>query len=471
MEKIKIAAQVQRDLKKAGATDGQLRYAREVLSPLGYTDPKYDGSWNRSEHQLENLNVLVNLAQTIEDERFQELLESTIDAMPIIAEHHLTHEQISKLSPAEKQQYRDIRAQLYSEQKATISHGQTNFEIQMENEGLKSDEESNKKSTIIPPKGVWGVSDTYYYIKGVAERFDTISKYLQDIAKQVYVFKLEKELDKEVLALLESYHDERMLPIWELSLLGSEEIINILENIQDEKNRDTALGWMKKGMDKHWNYGNHGAGEVDYIQTGEYIFRLGKKENVVVRVPIKREFTREQVGDKTTVKLLDQTNQIHIHCPNQFDIYCSKCNNNTFHRLVEIDEYDPETKKNRIIKEGWDKHCNLDFNKQIVPDEERDMFAGDLFYKATNILLENKLSQAAELICDNAIFIEHRTPNQWFKEKTGKDVKDLIVLEQKPEKIKTENLDPSDRAIVGYNIFWGRAHRTADKSEHFSNEA
>jgi hypothetical protein len=188
---------------------------------------------------------------------------------------------------------------------------------------------------------------------------------------------------------------------------------------------------MKKGMDKHWNFGNHGAGEVDYIQTGEYIFRLGEKENVVIRVPIKREFTREQVGDKTTVRIEDKGNQIHIKCP----------------------------------------ECGLKFNKPIVGDEERDLFAGDLFYKASNILLENDLSKAIEEICDNAIFVQHKTPEQWFKEKTGKDIKKVIVVTEKPEKIKTENLDPKDRAEIGYNVYWGRAHRTADKSEHFSNEA
>ena len=414
-----------------GWDENQLRYVRAILSEEGYTDSRFANKGG-SGSALESLTSgIKDLLKTLDDERFTELHNSTNDTMPEIAEYDLNYEQVTKLSPAERQQYRDIRAKYFSEQKATISHGQTNFEDKMEHLGLKSDEESNKKSTIIPPKGLWGVSDTYYYIKGVAERFDTIGKYLQDVAKQIYVFKLSKEIDQNALKLLESYHDERMVPLWECALIGSEEITNILENVQDEKNRDTALGWMKKGMDKHWNFGNHGAGEVDYIQTGEYIFRLGEKENVVIRVPIKREFTREQVGDKTTVRILDAANQIHINCP----------------------------------------ECGLKFNKPIVGDEERDLFAGDLFYKASNILLENKLSQAIEEICDNVIFIQHKTPEQWYKEKTGKELKPVLIVTEKPEKIKTENLDPKDRAEIGYNIYWGRAHRTADKSSHFSDQA
>ena len=465
MNKEKICSQLIRDAKLRGASDGQCQYIREVCEEMGWTDIKYANK-GKGNLALENLNVVKDLLKTIDDERFNELHESSSDTMPEIAEYDLNYDQVTKLSPAERQEYRDIRAQYFSEQKATISHGQTNFEEKMGKLGLKSDEETNKKSTIIPPKALWGVSDTYYYIKGVAERFDTIGKYLQDIAKQVYVFKLSKEIDQNTLKLLNSYHDERMLPLWECALVGSEEITNILENIQDEKNRDTALGWMIKGKDKHWNYGNHGAGEEDYIQTGEYIFRLGDKENVVIRVPIKREFTREQVGDKTTVRLLDKGNQIHITCPNHFDLKCGKCGctEMTIQREVEGELKDVK----------WDGNCGLQFNKPIVGDEERDLFAGDLFYKASNILLENKLSQAIEEICDNVIFVQHKTPDQWFKEKIGHDIPNgthLLVQTEKPEKIKTEKLDPKDRAEIGYNIYWGRAHRTADKSEHFSDNA
>lgn len=466
MDKRNISSQIRRDLKLRGWDDEDLKYVSRILGEYGYTDPKYGRSHNVT---LESLTSGVkDLLKQLDDERFNELHESTTDTMPEIAEYDLNYDQVSKLSKAERQQYRDIRAKYFSEQKATISHGQTNFETKMENLGLKSDEETNKKSTIIPPKGLWGVSDTYYYIKGVAERFDTIGKYLQDIAKQVYVFKLSKEIDQNALKLLQSYHDNRCIPLWECALIGSEEITNILENVQDEKNRDTTLGWMKKGMDKHWNYGNHGAGEEDYIQTGEYIFKLGKEENVVVRVPIKREFTREQVGDKTTVKILDKGNQIQVTCPNHIDLECAQCKGTQFYINKMIKKGDNAGDIEKVI---WDGKCGLDWNVPIIGDAERDLFAGDLFYKATNILLENDLSKAIEEICDNTIFVQHKTPEQWYKEKTGKDIKKVIVVTEKPEKIKTENLNPSDRAEIGYNIYWGRAHRTADKSEHFSNEA
>jgi hypothetical protein len=60
--------------------------------------------------------------------------------------------------------------------------------------------------------------------------------------------------------------------------------------------------------------------------------------------------------------------------------------------------------------------------------------------------------------------------------KQGKTInvtdKDQIkVVEAKPEKIKEVKIDPNSKSTIAYNIFYGRAHRTQLKSEHFSNEA
>ena len=472
-----ISTKIRYEEDKRGCTERFLRYITETLSeanPL-WIDKKFTnkGSGGGPSENLENLNKKIN------DKHFDDLRTSQNDTMPTIAKHDLTDEQHNKLSAAEKQQYHDIRKKYFSQQKAVVNHGSTNFDTKEEERGIFSQEQSNKKSTIIPPKQLWGVSDTYEYIHEMAEKYDTIAKYLRDVAKQVYVFKLETSLDKEALKLFKQYHDERMVPLWELSLIGSEEIISILENVQDEKNRDTALGWMIKGCDKHWNYGNHGTGEVDFIQTGEFVYKLGKDNKTVIKIAVKRETTREQIGDKTTVRILDKGNQIQIHCPNHFELYCSKCDNNTMYSKVTIDEIDPETGTNKVKKVKWDNKCGLDFNKPIIGDEERDMFAGDLFYKAADFLRVNNLSQAIETICDNVIYVGHQTPEEFFLaemrrrgNKTATVLSKVKVIEErKPEKIKTIDLKPENRAGIGYNILWGRAHRTADKADWFSRQS
>jgi hypothetical protein len=459
----KISTKIRYEEDKRGCIPGFLHYITEVLSDADsrWIDKNFSrGGGNQPSENLENLN------KKISDKHFDDLHTSQNDTMPTIAKRKLTDAQFNRLSPAEQQQYYDIRDKYFSQQKAVVNHSSTNDQTEKQSRGIMSQEQSNKKSTIIPPKQLWGESDTYRYIHEMAEKYDTISKYLRDVAKQVYVFKLDTSLDKEALKLFKQYHDERMVPLWETSLIGAEEIISILENVQDEKNRDTALGWMIKGCDKHWNYGNHGTGEVDFIQTGEYVYKLGKDEKTIIKIAVKRETTREQIGDKTTVRILDKGNQIFIHCPNYIDyIKCKECGSETF-----VHKDNP--------KKIWDHNCGLDFNKPIIGDEERDLFAGDLFYKAADFLRVNKLSQAIETICDGVIYVNHQTPEEFFVaewKRRGKDVKvpkNLKVIEEKkPEKIKTVDLKPENRAGVGYNILWGRAHRTADKADWFSRQS
>ena len=436
-DKQNICGQLIFEQRERHATEGQIAYIRKVCRDhnTNWLDHRYDNV--RDSNASIGLDILT---RKISDTEFDEILASHDDTLMFtIAEYDLSFEQVNKFSNAEKQQYRDIRAKLFSEYKAHIDHGKTNFEEKMRMLGLLSDDERDKKSTLQPPKELWGYSDTYKYLQQLSLQHDTIGKYLADVARQVFIFRLEKKLDKEALGYCKSYHDKRLIPLMQVALIAGSEVTNILENIQDEKNRDTTLGWMIKGMHKHWNYGNHGTGEVDFIQTGEYIFRLGKENNVVIKVPIRRETTREQVGDKTTVRILDKDNQVFITCP----------------------------------------ECKLKFNKPIIGDEERDIFAGDLFYKAVEILQANELSKAVETICDNVIIQELQTPEEFYKKemkKQGKTINvtskdDIKVVEAKPEKIKEVKIDPDSKSTIAYNIFYGRAHRTQQKSEHFSNEA
>lgn len=128
MNKEKICAQICRDLGLRGWDENQLRYVRAILSEEGYTDSRFANKGG-SGSALENLNPSIkDLLKPLDDKRFTELHESTNDTMPEIAEYDLSYEQVTKLSPAERQQYRDQRSKYFSEQKATISHGQTNFE-------------------------------------------------------------------------------------------------------------------------------------------------------------------------------------------------------------------------------------------------------------------------------------------------------------------------------------------------------
>ena len=436
MEKNKIAAQIQRDLKLAGATEGQVQYARHVLSPLGYTDKKFSPLSDKDKgvfgYTLENLNL------PIEDQQLKDYLDSSTDFMPLIAKRKLTYGQIMKLSPSEKEQYAELRKKEISNQKTSLHIADEDLSELLDLAGIKSKEEKDRKSTAIPPKGIWGKSDTYEFLLSEAEALECVVKYLYDVAKQTYVFKLGKPLDKELQADLEEMHDKVIIPMVKMSLLKTNMVKYILDNVQDEKNRDTLCGWLQKAVHKFVDFGNHGTGEVDFIETGEHIMSL-RDDHTIIRIPIKREFTREQISDKTTFELTDDTNQMFITCP----------------------------------------ECKLEYNKPIITDEKRDVIAGDYFNKALNILLNDPVNRVIEKICDNVIIVPLKSPEQFLKEeykKKGKDLKgisfkDIKVVNAKPTKIKEEEIEENQKTDVAYNIMYGRANRTWNKAGYFSEKA
>jgi hypothetical protein len=437
LNKDKVSAHVRRYLKLEGADDWLLNYATNILGELGYTDSNRSG--HKNDAQGSNTTItLENLNRGIETEELEEKLKSSNDFMSVIAKRKLTYTQINLMGDSEKHQYADLRKKEISGQKASLHIADEDLSELLDMAGIKSKEDEDRKSTQIPPKQLWGKSDTYDFLLSEAEALECVVKYLYDVAKQVYVFKLGKELDKELQTDLKTMHDQVIIPMCKMSILKTNMVKYILDNVQDEKNRDTLCGWIQKAVHKFLDYGNHGTGEVDFIETGEHIMKLGNT-GTVIRIPIKREFTREQVSDKTTFELTDETNQMFITCP----------------------------------------QCKLEWNKPIITDEKRDVIAGDYFNKALNILLNDPVNRVVEKICDNVIILPLKTPEQFLKEEYAKknkdlkgiDFKSIKVVNEKPTKIKEEDIKQSEKTDIAYNIFYGRSNRTWAKAEYFSDQA
>ena len=116
MQKSKICAQICQDLKLRGHDENDLRYVRMVLSPLGYTDSKYenlDVGGNTS--ALENLNESQNnINIPLPDKRFQELKAMPNDTVTIMAQFKLSKEQVKQLSPAEQRELMEARRKVVS---------------------------------------------------------------------------------------------------------------------------------------------------------------------------------------------------------------------------------------------------------------------------------------------------------------------------------------------------------------------
>ena len=167
--------------------------------------------------------------------------------------------------------------------------------------------------------------------------------------------------------------------------------------------------------------------------------KLEDDNKTIWRIPIKTPFTREQLGDRTTVELSDIQNQLQIKCP----------------------------------------ECGLQFNKPIIKDERRDVFAGAAFNEAVKTLIGWDCSKAIENIVDNVLVVEYKSPEDFFKQEMKKrhldytelDLKKIKVIDQKPIKVKEENIDPDSKVAIAYNILFSRAKRKFQKSEYFSDRA
>ena len=62
-----------------------------------------------------------------------------------------------------------------------------------------------------------------------------------------------------------------------------------------------------------------------------------------------------------------------------------------------------------------------------------------------------------------------------FRDVTDKELDEIKIIKRKPIKIKQEKLDKmkdvDTKSIVSYNIYYGRAGRRHNKSEHFSDQS
>ena len=270
-----------------------------------------------------------------------------------------------------------------------------------------------------------------------------------DMSKQVKEFKPTDETLKKAIPQIQKYIQEELKPYAKVATAICSGLKTILRNITDEKYTGTKSGWMKIAVDKFLEAGNHGSGEVNAVLTGLYIMKLGKFDikdddgkviktiDCVIRTPVERETTREQVGDKCVFEI---DSEEFVKCP----------------------------------------QCGLDFNKPQIADEERDLIAGDIFVEAQQILLKDGLSNFIDYVAKNVITEEIKSPEQFFKEQmkkkynkevTDEELKNLKVIENTPEKIKAVDIDPESINRIDHSILNNGARRKHEKAEEFSKKA
>jgi len=374
----------------------------------------------------------------LSDQEFEEDTESVFDQVEEFATRTLSDKQLDQLSPAER---KEVLEQEIGTRKSRKTIDNDRIKHLQEYATKKGIELVEKISKQLPPEHLRGQSEVHGLLGEAGTQFKIISDMFYDLQRQVYNFKPTNEVDRKAKQELEQYFEKVFIPLTKVVIEHCEGTKTILRNITDEKYSDTNSGWMRNAEDKFMSFGNHGSGEVNAVLTNKVVLKLGFKEfkdedgnilkhiPVIVRTQVKRETTREEIGDKT---LIEPVGQLDITCPN----------------------------------------CQFEFNRPYLPDEYRDLIAGDLFHQAKTTLLNNGLSNAIDTLANNTVTEYVKDPQQWFKEKYGNKYFGITPeIKEDIEKIKNVDIDPNDITEKRHGMLKNAATRRLEKSQHFSDQA
>ena len=421
-----ISTKLKQDLKNEGLTEGQLGHIHRIVQPE-HRDP----SQRRD--------------QLVTDSEFEELEESVFDQTEEFAERTLSDKQLDKLSSAERKEVLEQEIGSRKSRKTIDNDRIKHLQEYAEKQNIKLVDKVTKQ---LPPEQFRGQTETYYVLEELERQHEILSNMFKDLKQQVYNFKPTTETEQKALAELENHVTKAFTPYAKVAIEWCEGLKTVMRNITDEKYSDTNRAWMRNAEDKFWAYGNHGSGEVNAVLTNKVILKLGFKEfkdedgtvlksiPVIVKTTVKRETTREELGDKT---IIEPQGQLDIVCPN----------------------------------------CQFEFNRPFLPDEFRDLIAGDLFHQAKTTLLHDGLSNAIDALANN-VTIEHvKDPIEWMKQEYQKRYKrqptqeeiDNVEYKEDIEKIKDVDIDPKDLTEKRHGMLRNAATRRLEKAQHFSDQS
>ena len=326
-----ISTYIKRELKVRGWTDGQLAYLGEFM-PVQYINE------NKARYQQQGCEG--TLANN-EDSIFTEYEKLTQEIQ--------TDNDLDKLSIAELIEKRQRTTDFGKEIKNRISHLNNLVDNYCIREGIRIPE-LEKESEDKAPENFHGQSVLYRTVNDMSNRFYRIGKRFERIAQLVYEFKPSEEIASKAASKLETYQKKVGEPFEKMCILYTRGLEDILIPVDDSKFGASAGDWMKIGFDKYDSYGSHGSGKVNAVSTGIHAMRLGKDQNSVDITPVKREFTREIVGDRAAKDLLQKAkNYLGLQEVEQFIQIWSK--NTTFEEIVQDPEDFFKKEKKRIEQE------------------------------------------------------------------------------------------------------------------------
>ena len=412
------------DLQNRGASKGETDYAYEVLKEHDpdCIDPKYAPKGGLVNQTLENLTP-----------------KDMPDLIRMVFKEFLDPKNVDTLGPAELEEFFKELFKDNGSVKGAVGLTFNDIIEAAQRKGVLLGAEKTGKT--LPSPDYWGPSSIYGRLCEREAMLTIELKDTKDIRQQLFKYPPQnKQVDDDLVKKFDKVEKEVFEPIDKLIFATKDAYMTLTDPNVDDKWGETLSKWMEIGADKYLAFGNHGSGEIHSVLTGKYVMRLGKKQitdedtgeviktiDAVVTVPIKREFTREQVADKVLFKPNG-----HIDCP----------------------------------------ACKERFK---LPDFDMDLIAGDLFDRAHKALLVNPLTQFLDAMTNDIVLVKQfKSPQQFYREQcalyrkkvTEEEIANVANIEVKPEKIKLETLQKME-----FNMKYGNADRRHNMAEHFSDQS
>jgi len=280
--KKKVRTRLETEGIKGSQADAAVAYIHECLTGdyAKYKDPKFDTSSERRGNPRPSI--------------FEDFDEA--------ARQSLTAEELNERSDAEVYEIIVKQNRLIKGYKTLMSDKLDFNKTYAKRRGIRIPEFETESSDI-PPEHFWGQSSLWYDLEGFANEVGKMHKSILDVQQTVYYFRPDPQVSAYCSRKLRDFIANDWANLRLAMMVSIKAIQNILNPVSDGKWGTLLDGWVKIGWDQKVNCGSHGSGVTNSIDTGEYVikeYRDGRKEIV----GLKREFTREQVGDKTNRDLL-----------------------------------------------------------------------------------------------------------------------------------------------------------------------
>jgi len=255
-----ISSYMRKRMKAAGKSDGFLDYISQVCP----------AEWKNENMDQKSLVNSANQNQWSQKHLGQKLL--TFDK-----------KEFSKLSKSEKLlEYQELQNEA-KELRRRMKDCKEITESILVQDGVKISE--TKFSAGYPPDQYWSEESAYYKeLQKTIILLEELKDDFEDWADLVKKFPPNPELDQKCVRNHKPFN-QFFLPTLHKLLIPA----------HDEKWSATHYQWYSIKTDNFW-HGKHAAAVMNAIETGEYKTKLVNGKTM--QIPIKRPFTREQIGDK-----------------------------------------------------------------------------------------------------------------------------------------------------------------------------